>query len=61
MLNNYLVDFKDDINYYAKWTVKKILFSDQLLIFLMKIRHNYKYFHLCKLFNCSRTTILILL
>ena len=56
MLHNYLGRFKENLVYKLGWTVTKIIFSDQLLIFLMKIRHNYKY-HLCKLFNCSQTTI----
>ena len=38
---NYASRFKDSLSYYAGWKVESIIFEDQMLITLMKLRQNY--------------------
>ena len=49
--------FQSEINYFAGWKVESICLEDQVLITLMKLRQDYAYLHLAKLFHCSTGTI----
>ncbi|PFX17862.1 THAP domain-containing protein 11 [Stylophora pistillata] len=53
----YAERYRNDIVYVCGWKVDKISFEDQILITLMKIRHNYHNLHLAELFSCSTATI----
>ncbi|XP_064613986.1 uncharacterized protein LOC135477722 [Liolophura sinensis] len=52
-----LLNYLGPLNYYAGRTVKCISTGDQLIISLMKLRHNFTDVHLCTLFNTSYATI----
>ena len=54
---NYASRFKDSLSYYAGWRVESIIFEDQILITLMKLRQNYTNLHIAQLFSCSVVTI----
>ena len=54
---NYAARFRDSMLYYAGWKVESMLFEDQILIMLMKLRQNYTNLHLAQLYSCSVTTI----
>lgn len=54
---NYASRFKDSLSYYAGWRVESIIFEDQILITLMKLRQNYTNLHIAQLFSCSVATI----
>ena len=54
---NYIIRFKQSINYFAGWRVESISFEDQIFITLMKDRQSYTNLHLAQLFNCSISTI----
>lgn len=54
---NYASRFRDSMSYYAGWKVESMLFEDQILITLMKLRQNYTNLHLAQLYSCSVTTI----
>jgi len=45
------------IHYHFQWKVKSIIRQDQLLITLMKLRHNFPHFDLTTRFVCSKGTI----
>ena len=49
--------FKDSLSYYVGWRVESIIFEDQILITLMKLRQNYTNLHIAQLFSCSVATI----
>jgi len=53
----YVLSFKDSINYFQNWKVSNISFEDQIFITLMKLRQNYTNLHLSQLFSCSVGTI----
>jgi hypothetical protein len=46
-----------EIKYHFQWTVESISKQDQLLITLMKLRHNFPHFDLATRFKCSSATI----
>lgn len=46
-----------EIHYHFRWTVESISKPDQLLITLMKLRHNFPHFDLATRFKCSSSTI----
>ena len=54
---SYASRFKDSLSYYAGWRVESIIFEDQILITLMKLRQNYTNLHIAQLFSCSVATI----
>ena len=54
---NYASRFKDSLSYYAGWRVESIIFEDQILITLMKLRQNYTNLHIAQLFSHSVATI----
>ena len=54
---NYASRFKDSLSYYAGWRVESIIFEDQILITLMKLRQNCTNLHIAQLFSCSVATI----
>lgn len=45
------------LNYFCGWTVSSLSLDDQLLVALMKLRHNYRDLDLADRFGISRTTI----
>lgn len=48
---------KVEINYYLKWNVRKLSRTDQLLLTLMKLRHNFPHQDLAVRFNVSQATV----
>lgn len=48
---------KIEINYYLKWRVERISRTDQLLMTLMKLRHNFPHEDLAVRFNISQATV----
>lgn len=46
-----------NIEYHLTWSVESINKEDQILITLMKLRHNFPHFDLAVRFNCSSATI----
>jgi len=46
-----------EIHYHFQWKVEGINRQDQLLITLMKLRHNFPHFDLATKFKCSNGTI----
>lgn len=46
-----------EVNYYLKWKVQKLSRKDQLLLTLMKLRHNFKHTDLAFRFNVSNATV----
>ena len=57
IVENYASRFKYSLSHYAGWRVESIIFEDQILITLMKLRQNYTNLHIAQLFSCSVTTI----
>ena len=52
----YIEDNQSIIKYHSK-KVTSITLKDQVLITLMKLRHNYTFLHLAQLFGCGRVTV----
>lgn len=46
-----------ELNYYLKWTVETISKPDQILMTLIKLRHNFPHFDLSVRFKCSKSTV----
>ena len=46
-----------ELNYHSGWTVQSIPLIDQLLLTLMKLRHNFGHVDLATRFNCSTATV----
>ncbi|KAL2091099.1 hypothetical protein ACEWY4_013362 [Coilia grayii] len=51
------VSLESSVNYRAGWKVKSLSIEDQVFLTLMKLKHNYKDFHLGALFSCGEGTI----
>ena len=48
---------KFELRYHSAWTVQSIPLIDQLLLTLMKLRHNFGHVDLATRFNCSTATV----
>ncbi|CAM4514876.1 unnamed protein product [Leuciscus chuanchicus] len=53
----YVLRFKESIVYYAGWKVECLSIDDQILMTLMKLRHNYTNLHLGQLFQCGSSCV----
>ena len=57
IVENYPSRFKHSLSHYAGWRVESIIFEDQILITLMKLRQNYTNLHIAQLFSRSVAAI----
>ena len=48
---------EDSVTYRAGWKVQSLSTEDQVFLTFMKLKHNYKDFHLAAIFNCSISII----